>query len=293
VMEKLVAGDVLCLRDGSYGPDDQVSVTGRRGTAAKRIVVRAENSGRAVFDGKFNIVDPDYWTISGIRFTNPTPTNTDRRIVVLIGGTGWSFENNEISDGRYAGLLVGKSTSHGAPMHYTIRGNRIHDTDAVNHYHNPGADSRGGLIERNLYYNAGTENLKVGWGGTGGCTGSNASTFGVGEVRVAYNTMDNAKRGGIIVAERGGQYPIVIERNLLSRQPSHLVRLDGVEGCLLGDKISVRDNAGVKAPKFYEDFAHVKGETVVGNYHSATVDPGYDASYRPAASLQAYGHLAG
>jgi hypothetical protein len=268
---KLKAGDVLCVRSGTYAAP---SLTVPRGTAAARITVQPDGNARPVVAGPTSLVDPDYWTIRGLKWTAPGSTT---RIVSLLAGTGWVFEDNEVTDGAYAGLLVGKSTTHGNPHDYAIRRNTIHNTAASNLYHNPGRESRGGLIERNLFFNSGTQNVKLGWGGTGACSGTNYSTYGIGEVTVRYNTMHNAKQP-FTVAEAGGELPVKVYRNLITGGTrGFAVRLHNTEGCLK-DKVDIFDNLGFASKKFVEDYGHAPAIMSKLRTNVFPSDPLYDST---------------
>jgi hypothetical protein len=290
-LSKLKPGDVLCVRGGTYAAP---SLTVPRGTAAARITVQPEGSATPVVVGATSLMDPDHWTIRGLKWTNPGSTD---RIVTILAGSSWIFEGNEVTDGAYAGLLVGKSTAHGNPHDYTVRFNVMHDTAASNFYHNPGRESRGGLIERNLFYNSGTQNLKIGWGGTNVCTGTNYSNFGIGEVVVRYNTMHNAKQP-FAVAESGGELPIEVYRNLFTGTTStYAVRLDNVEGCLK-DNVNIYDNLGHGGSKFVEDFGDAPAikSKMRGNVfpHSPLYDSTTLNGFRPQSNVaRGYGRYAG
>jgi hypothetical protein len=266
---ELEPGDVLCVRSGTYAAP---SLAVPPGTAAARITVQPDEGARPVVVGPTSLVDPDYWTIRGLTWTAP---GTTARIVSLLAGSGWVFEDNEVTDGDSVGLLVGKSTVHGNPHDYTIRRNTIHDTAASNLYLNPGRESRGGLIERNLFFNSGTQNVKVGWGGSGSCTGSNYGDFGVGEVTVRFNTMHNAGQP-FTVAEPGGELPVTVYRNLITGGTrGFAVRLDNVEGCLQ-DNVRIFDNLAFGGDKFAEDFGHAPAIMSELSNNVFPHDPKYD-----------------
>jgi hypothetical protein len=297
VLEALDPGDVLCLRDGTYGPED-VRVDASDGTATAPITVRAQNRHKATVVGHVEIVDGDYWHIRGLRFTNPEEFGSER-IVVLIGGTGWVFEDNEIFDGTYSGLLVGKSSEHGAVHDYTIRHNYIHDTGSSNLYHNPGPDSTGGLIERNIFADAGGNgsNTKLGWGGDDGCDGGNAALFGIGEVTYRFNTLHGGSEHPLIIAERGGKLPVRVFGNLISgSESSHSVRIDNVEGCL-GDNVDVSRNAWHGSEVFAWD-AGDHPEVLDRMDENVELDPefntvsGRDGFVPMNPDARRYGHLA-
>jgi hypothetical protein len=296
-LTKLAAGDVLCVRSGTY--DEEVTVGLPKGSAASRISLLglSADGKRPVIKGGFTLIDPDHWTVSGLHFTNPSPANHDDRLVTILGGTGWIFENNEVANGPYAGVLVGASETGGAPRDYTIRDNVIHDTGATNLYLNPSRWSTGGLVERNIFFGSGTENVKLGWGGGGSCRGRKFRDFGIGGVIFRYNTLYDARRGALIIAEPGGLHDVDVYRNLFTGEPHHLVRYDSVEGCL-GDRVRVHDNAGGLASRFSQDFgdspanvAHEYGNVfpIDPDYGSTGPDDGFLPHNRKARAFGRYG----
>ncbi len=312
-LNKVTPGTVLCLMPGTY-TQEVVDASLPDGTAAARVVVKSyDPANRAVIDGRFSLSGLSFWTIRDLRFTNPTPTtvsggatssNVDRRIVALIGGNDVVFEGNEVSNGQYAGILVGRSSATSEiPQRYTLRGNHVHDTRAANLYFNTGRWSRGNLIERNVFANAGTENSKIGWGDD--CRGVSTSTdaFGAGEVEYRYNTLYNGGSGGsFIAAEPGGLYPVRVHHNIFADPQSDrgfVVRYDSAtnsgefpSGCM-GDKVYVTDNIGIGGTRFSEDF----GDAPVSQSHESgnvwPLDPQLDANYVPRnPAARAYGHTA-
>ncbi len=314
-LNKVTAGTVLCVMPGTY-TQEVVDSSLPAGTATGKITVKSyDSANRALLDGRVSLSGLRYWTISDLRFTNPTPTATDitsARIVALIGGNDVAFQNNEVFDGQYAGLLVGRSsaTSSTWPMRFTIRGNYIHDTKAANVYFNPGAGSAGHLIERNRLVNAGTENLKIGWGDD--CTGYSGGTagYGAGGTTARYNTLVNGGSGGnLIFAEPGGQHDVLAYRNLLVDRDSERgfhVRYDSAtastahpSGCL-GDRVTVTDNwaRGWKAGStaqipFSEDFNDAPQSQARERDNVVGPDPLLDANYVPQnAAARAYGYAA-
>jgi len=296
-LPKLTAGDTLCVWPGTYA--EEVTATPTPGTAASRIKVLGVGEGddSPEIRGRLALIAPDFWTISGLRFTNPAVLGDDP-VVSIVGGEGWVFESNEIDRGPYAGMLVGASRRHGPPRDYTIRGNVIHDTRAANLYLNPSRFSTGGLVERNVFFSSGTENAKLGWGGDAGCRKGRREfhDFGIGGVIFRYNTLHHADLAALIIAEPGGLHDVEVYGNLLTDQPDQLVRYDSVEGCL-GRRVTVRHNAGGLAPRFSQDFgdspANVRHER--GNVYP--IDPQYSSTgpdgFRPEnPKAQGFGRFA-
>jgi hypothetical protein len=268
---------------------------------------------RAVLDGRFSLSGLSFWTIRDLVFTNPTPTTTsgapatsitDQRIVALIGGNDVVFQGNEVFDGVYAGLLVGRAGSSAEiPQRYTIRGNYVHDTAAANLYFNTGRWSTGNLIERNVFANSGTENTKIGWGDDCRGVATKTDAYGAGEVEYRYNTLSNGGKGGsFISAEPGGLYEVHVHHNIFADPQSErgfVVRYDSAtsttefpHGCA-GDKVWVTDNIGIGGTRFSEDF----GDSPVNKSHESgnlfPLDPQLGADFVPRnPAARAYGFAA-
>lgn len=268
-------GDVLCVGAGAYVAP---RVTVPAGTAERRVVVQPAGRARPEVRGPALVKDPDHWVLRGLLWRNP---GGDEPVVTLLGGTGWAFEGNVVTDGSYAGLLVARSEDEGSPQDYAIRDNVVHDTGASNLYHNPGRQSRGGLIERNLLFGSSSQNLKLGWGGTDACSGSNYEQFGIGEVTVRHNTLHDAPQP-LAIAEPGGDAPVLVERNLVTGpRRSAPVRIAGVEGCL-GDDVRIVDNLGDGGERFVEDFGDAPTIVARARDNVHPHDPRYDSTDGPA-----------
>jgi len=155
------AGDVLCLRDGSYG----TLRLAHRGSGPN-LVVRAEDPGGASLDGA---------TLSGSRLALSHFAITDE-VTIEPGSRKISVLHNRISGG-YFGVEAGPTTSTFI-SDTTIAGNRFvgpfgEDAIRLNRYHDSGdRDPYGVLIEGNEITNV-RENgnhsdcLQSVWGGDG------------------------------------------------------------------------------------------------------------------------------
>ena len=271
---ELRPGDVLCVAAGRY---EAPRLTVPPGEPDRPIVVQPAGPERPEVRGDALIEDPDHWVLRGLLWRNPGDGDP---VLTLHAGTGWVFEDNVVTDGDYAGVLVGRTDDDGSPQDHVLRGNVIHGTEASNLYYNPGRDSRGGVIERNLLFDSGTNNLKLGWGGSDVCDRDNLEDFGVGEVTVRYNTLHGAEQP-LVVAEPGGELPVRVERNLITGPTgTYLVRVDDVEGCL-EDEVRIVDNLGDGGEQFLEDFGDAP-EVVAradGNVHPH--DPLFDSTDGP------------
>src|SRR4051794_18602889 len=88
-LSKLGSGETLCVRAGTY--DERVTAAAPpQGKAEPRITLRGVGGDgeRPVIRGGLSLVDPDYWTISGLRITGPPPDDR-HALVSIVGGTGW------------------------------------------------------------------------------------------------------------------------------------------------------------------------------------------------------------
>jgi hypothetical protein len=312
-INKVTAGTVLCVMPGTY-TQEVVDPSVPDGTATGRVTLKSyDAANRATIDGRFSLSNLSFWTIRDLKFTNPTPTTTsggsttsivDRRIVALIGGNDVVFASNEVFNGLYAGLLVGRAGSTSEiPHRYTIRGNYVHDTSAANLYFNTGRWSTGNLIERNRFVRSGTENAKIGWGDHCDGVANNTDAYGAGQVEFRYNTLhDGGSGGSFIFAEPAGLYDVRVHHNIFSDPQSErgfVVRYDSAtnstefpSGCA-GNKAWVTDNVGIGGTRFSEDF----GDSAVNQSHESgnawPVNPQFDANLVPTNSAaRAYGYAA-
>ena len=199
------AGDVIVVRAGTYTEAVGWGLT--RGTAARPIVLQAAPGERVQIAGTLIMSSPDHWTIQGIRFVHDASIQKSGQAVVLLsGGDGWRFLNNEVTGSTgVANLLVNATTASGnadtlraaAPRDYQIAGNCIHDNRATgtqgtdhNIYLMSSIYSTGGVIERNLIAGAARgSNIKA-----AGSTPSTASGS-PRNVAIRYNTMLAAASG--------------------------------------------------------------------------------------------------
>ncbi|MFP5220371.1 MAG: hypothetical protein ACLGIG_11690 [Actinomycetes bacterium] len=291
-VQALKAGETLCLRGGTYSGD--VSAVLGKGTATSPITVMSYPGERATLVGATKFLGGEHWRVRGLGFTDPGSTAP---IVKLIGGVGWHFTQNEVYDGAYAGILVGRSSTYGVPHGYVISENVVRDTTASNLYHNPSRHSTGGLIERNLFFNSGTQNVKLGWGGSTVCSGSNYDEFGIGEVTFRYNTLYNGKQP-LAIAESGGERRVDVHRNLIGKGTAgYGVRIDSVEGCLK-DNVWVHDNAVFAVSKLAEDFGDQPTIMKQMTSNLMGIDPKFDSTtasgFHPTDTRVAgYGRYAG
>lgn len=246
----LTAGQTLCIHGGTYN-QNVTPGSMPKGTATARITIMSYPGQKAMIVGHSAFSAATYVTIRDLDFswpTSPTGSGGSAAVISITGAANnFIFENNNVHNGNYAGLLVGANSATAAgPTNSTIRNNYIHDTGAVGLYFNPGQASRAMLIERNLFMTAGTENVKLGWGG-GACD------FGVGEVAFRYNTLYNSIRHfNLIIADPANQGvgKIDVHHNIFNKAPAAAVQFDNNAGCL-GNRSDVHDNIWSDAPKLF------------------------------------------
>ncbi len=278
-------GQTLYLRGGTYVED----ITARlpAGSAEEPIVVSSYPGERAVIKGLVELDDPTYVTLNGFNVTW-NHGEYDQHMLKIVGGREWTLQNSEIWGARsFADLLIA-----GSPQGWTVRGNVIHDTyggeanvnRSHNVYANTNLDATGGLIERNVLFNAGHgTNLKLaGSGGPGG---------GAANVIVRYNTLYSATQPLLL---GDGSHHVIIERNIIGGSArGNLVRLFQ----LVGTGNVIRDNLGFGASTFCDDFdSTVRCAAVVAGSVFPR-DPRFDSTavggFHPSdAVARAYGRFA-
>lgn len=210
-MRCLGPGDELVVHGGTY--TERVLPVIRPGRKDAPITVRAAEGERVVVKGLIRLAGADYWRLDGIDVTNDgRPYDSGAYLVKFRDGVGWELTNAEIWDATsYAALRI--ETSGGAePAEWRVAGNCVHDTART---HGPGQDhniyvstglrSGGGVIERNLVFDAvnGT-NVKLGR--------QPDPAQGTSNVVVRHNTMWNAVQN---VLAAGGSANNRVAGNLL------------------------------------------------------------------------------
>jgi hypothetical protein len=193
-LPRLRCGDTLVARGGTYR--ERVTPTKTAVCPATApITVKRYRGERPVIKGLLWLQRPSHWTIDGINVTWDSGTgHASEHMVKLINGVGWVFKDAEVWGAHsYAAIFVA-STMAGEPDNWTIANNCVHDTHPTNGtnqdqllYVDPGLLSTGGLIQRNILFNA-TNGMGVKLGGPAPKTG------GAAHVTVRYNTIYNTSQ---------------------------------------------------------------------------------------------------
>lgn len=299
-------GDVIVVRGGVYA--EAIGWGIQRGTAERPIVLQSSPGERVEINGTLIMASADHWTIHGLRFTYNSAIQTGQSVVLLSGGDGWSFTNNEVQGTRgVANVLVNATTASGstaqlqaaAPRNYLIGGNCIHDNraaDAAGTDHNiylmSSIWSTGGLIERNLIAGAPRgANIKAAGSTPATASGSPRN------VTIRYNTMLSAASGLTIGLAAEG---VEAQRNIIA-VPNGSGRYDGaVKTYQLQQpgKNAVKDSllSGYAQP-ISEDFGvtrHIftaRNDTATPFTYTGSV-ANCTAKAASATILSSYGHLA-
>lgn len=215
-------GDVIVVRGGTY--NEAISTTGdgrtdHKGTSTSKRLVLQNYPGESVrLNGYINFQDPDYWTVTGLRFGyNSSITGRRNYIVGMFGGTGWIFNRNEVAGGRgNSNMLVSFSgpapSTTTAPRSWVVSQNCIHDNYGTNPgstdhnlYVKPSIHSRTGYIQRNLMWNAPNGgNIKLG--------GSRNPDEAPAYVTVRDNTLLRSG-SGVVVGQKANH--ILISSNVI------------------------------------------------------------------------------
>lgn len=287
----LQPGDTLWIRGGVY-VERIKNIAIQPGTARAPIKVRAYPGERAVLRGLLRLARPSYWTIDGLNVTWDKATGQPREHMVKLGdGVGWTFKNAEVWGARsYAAILV-YSTRPGEPKNWRIAHCRIHDTYPANKknqdqllYVNSGLSGSGGVIERNLIYNAPNGNgIKLG--------GPAADSGGAAGVTIRYNTIYNTKQSILVAWQSRGNH---IYRNLLGGVGKVHGGVRGYQ--LTGPNNIARDNLGFDAKAILlNDPGYVGVQDGGGNLLVSEVafDSATSSSLRPRQpTAQRYGRYA-
>ena len=290
-LPRLRAGQTLYVRGGTYA-ETVTGISIQPGTPTARIRVAAYPGERPVLVGFLWLTRPSYWTLDGLNVTWADGSSSKNHMIKMTNGIGWVFENAEVWGAHsFAGLLVA-GTATGEPRDWTVRNNCIHDTYPSNDtnqdhniYANPGVTSTGGLIERNLLFNAPNgEGVKV--------AGPSTTSGGSGGVTIRNNTIYNSGQNILV----GGQTSnTVIERNIFMKVGSNYANVRGYK--ISGSGNVARNNLGAAARSLLLNDSGFP-PVADGGGNVFPIDPQFDAiscsGFRPRnAAAQGYGRYAG
>ena len=283
----LYPGETLFARGGVYAERIKNPFL-RRGAASDRIAVKAYPGERPVLKGLLWLSKPSYWTFDGLNVQWDDATGQkNEHMVKLTGGDGWEFVNAEVWGARsYAAILVAQG-SLASPNNWRISGCRVRDTYPSNDtnqdqliYVNAGMEGTGGIIERNLLWNATNgEAVKLG--------GPNALEGGTAGVTVRYNTCYNTAQHMLVAWKSGGNR---IERNLLVKTKGSYKSLRGYQLSGAGN-VAAENYVSLCGGVIANDPGYTGLQDGGGNVVGA--DPQFDGDLRPALlAAQAYGRWA-
>jgi hypothetical protein len=265
-------------------------------TAGAPITVQAASGQDPVIEGLLWLHSPSYWTINDIDVTwNPANTS-DEHMVKMEGGVGWHYINSELWGAHsYAALLI--SDDNGvSPVTWTVADNCIHDTYQSNStnqdqliYANPGLGGSGGVITRNLLFNATNgQGIKLG--------GPSSGSGGADYMSVTYNTVYNTSQGMLVNWQ---SHDNTISRNIIDKVN---LSLSSVYGDIRGYDVSglrnvASNNVGYEAASLiYNDPGYVGVQDGGGNIFPLSPQWGSTGScsgFHPLnATAAAYGRWA-
>jgi hypothetical protein len=276
----LHGGDVLYVRGGTY-VENATGMSIAAGTAGAPITVAAYPGERPVVQGLLWLTNPSYWILDGLNVTWNPANGPSQHMMKMTGGTGWVVEHAEIWGARsFAGLLVA-----GTPMNWRVAENCIHDTYPSNGtnqdhlvYANSGLTGTGGVIERNLMFNATNgEAVKL--------AGPSSTSGGASNVTVRYNTIDNTSQDMLVAWQA---HDNAIRDNLLGRTAPNNGAIRGYQvtgtGNVAAHNFAFNTKAMLTNDKGYSGVADA-GNNVLGT------DPLFDgrscSAYHPVNAVAA------
>jgi len=226
---------------------------------------------RPVIQGLLWLSRPSYWTLDGINVTwDDASGSAGEHMVKMTNGVGWTIRNGEFWGARSFAAVYIASTLDGEPSNWRVAFNSIHDTHPSNEvnqdhliYCNSGVSGKGGVIERNLLWNAPNgEGVKLG--------GSSATSGGAANVTVKFNTIWNTRMAIICY---GLSADNLIERNLLGKTHPNYGCIRGLQ--LTGTGNVARDNLGSDSKSMIDNYKGGAG-VADGGGNQFPVDPRFD-----------------
>lgn len=256
-------GDVIVVRSGIY--KEALGWNARPATQSRPIVLQAYPGEQPTIEGTLALRGTNFWTVNGLRFVYNSSIQTGQAIVTFAGGTGWTFEKNEVTGTiGVANMIIEASPAssssqealiQAAPNDYKVRGNCITQNKGAgthgtmhNIYLMSSIYSTGGLIERNFLAGAPRgANIKAAASGPGSANASPRN------VLIRNNTMLHAASGVTIGLKAEG---ISLEKNIIALPASSQERDGGVKTWQLAkaNKNAVKDSliAGYANPIYAE-----------------------------------------
>ncbi|NYJ20604.1 hypothetical protein [Glaciibacter psychrotolerans] len=224
---------MIVVRGGTY--KEALGWNARPATQSQPIVLQAYPGEQPVVSGTIALRGADFWRVNGFRFVYDSTIQSGQAIATFAGGTGWTFENNEVTGTTGVANLIIEATKpssttnaaliKAAPNDYTVSGNCITQNRGYGEHgtmHNiylmSSIYSTGGLIERNFLAGAPRgANIKA---AASTPATANASPR---NVLIRNNTMLYAASGVTIGLKSEG---ISVEKNLIAL-PSGSQQYDG------------------------------------------------------------------
>jgi hypothetical protein len=281
-------------------------------TATSPITIRAAATKDPTISGRVVLKNPKHVTFDDIDVRwNQADTSTDHMVVVR-GGTGWTWQNSELYESEgFANLLVAPCTSTtcggvtNVPVDWTVSDNCIHtnnsnDTDPDRNrshlvYVGAIAGSTGGAITGNILFSTDQgHGIKL--------DGPNGVDSPTG-VTVAYNTIDDVNAGtvsspkghGLIVGNDAEDN--VFDHNLVTNSlGSGALRSFEIDSQAIADTNTLSDTAYYRTSAANNRLQRSDGSYAIpvsGSYTGA--DPwsatttGSCAGYTPTSAYAAYG----
>jgi hypothetical protein len=289
----LKAGDTALVRGGTY-VERIMNPSINVGTSDNRITVKAYSGENPILQGLLWMTGASYWTFRNIDVTwDPATGQSSEHMVKFTNGVGWRFRNAEVWGAHsYAAILV-YSSKAGEPSDWRIQYNCIHDTWPTNDvnqdhliYVNAGLTGTGGLIRRNILFNATNgDGVKLG----GSSEGSNDTANVIVRYNTIYNTSQNIRV--LWTSHDNSIYRNIMDKVNLGISPNY----GNVRGYqLTGANNAAYDNWGYLAKSFiYNDKGYTGVEDQGGNEFPS--DPNFDSvtscdGFHPSApDTDAYG----
>jgi len=255
-----VAGDVGCLRGGTYTDGSQVSWS-RDGTAANPIVLQSAPGENAAIVGTMLDMAGDYLTVKDLTVRD-IPSDDG----VSVQGNGDRIEHNEIYHTGYSGSAGAGILLHTNALNTTVTRNYVHDVGPAGGtlYHGVYIQGSGHVVTHNLF-----SHILGGYGIQAYSSPSN--------LVIAENTaVGSQTRAGIVIQSSGGN--ISVANNVLADNATYGINFQACgSGCTVDNNITWGNSQGGVG-------GNLGGQVT----HNRNVDPHFtDAQYHVTATSPA------
>lgn len=200
-------GTTIVLANGTYTQSGSFSVSGKNGTAANPITIKAANTGQAIISGSanFNISNSSYITLQGLKFANTGSTALTLNASNHIRVTRNTFDLTEDGTAGLKWLIVQGTGSGNNQIDHNEFGPRQDLGVMIAFQGGDGQISQHDVIENNYFHDAASQTAN---GGETIRLGLSGISMSDGDITIQNNLFVNCDSDAEILSVKSGHNTI-------------------------------------------------------------------------------------